>query len=92
MDIIVEKHNQKICIFLPVTFYSTLSICKMACFNLYSLDFKRTVKNLLKNIRHFIKKYITDIDFEIEFLDKYTKVISNYEGFIIEGWMGDFVL
>jgi len=33
------------------------------------------------------------VDFDIELVsDKYAKVISSYDGFIIEGWMGDFVL
>lgn len=96
MDIIVEepKKNQEIRMLSPVVVYSTLSNGRTVYFSPYNNDFQRIIKeNLLKKYKAFYKENITDIDFEIDIVsDKYTKVISNYEGFIIEGWMGDFVL
>lgn len=88
------KKNQKIRMLSPVTVYSTLNTGRTIYFAPYNHDFRRIIKeNLLKKYKAFYKEDITDIDFELYTLsDKYQKVITKYEGFIIEGWMGDFIL
>ncbi|HOP93389.1 MAG TPA: CRISPR-associated endoribonuclease Cas6 [Acetivibrio thermocellus] len=97
MDIIMEepKSIQKIRMLSPVTAYSTLDDKRTVYFSPYNHDFKRIIRdNLIKKYKAFYKKNCgNDMDFDIEIAsDKCTKVISNYDGFIIEGWMGDFVL
>lgn len=97
MDIIMEepKSIQKIRMLSPVTAYSTLDDKRTVYFSPYNHDFKRIIKeNLIKKYKAFYKDDSKDnVDFDIELVsDKYAKVISSYDGFIIEGWMGDFVL
>jgi len=97
MDIIMEepKSIQKIRMLSPVTAYSTLDDKRTVYFSPYNHDFKRIIKeNLIKKYKAFYKDDSKDnVDFDIELVsDKYAKVIRSYDGFIIEGWMGDFVL
>ncbi|MFZ5985759.1 MAG: CRISPR-associated endoribonuclease Cas6 [Bacillota bacterium] len=96
MDIIMEepKNIQKVRMLSPVTAYSTLNDGRTIYFSPDNHDFKRIIKeNIIKKYIAFFKEDGIGLNFEIDIIgDKYNKVISNYDGFIIEGWMGDFVL
>lgn len=96
MNILMEepKQTQRIKMLSPVTAYSTLMNGKTIYYSPDDLNFKRIIKeNIIKKYIAYFKEEPTNMDFEIECpKNKFNKVISNYSGFIIEGWMGNFLL
>lgn len=96
MNILVEepKGIQKIKMLSPVTAYSTLNNGKTVYYSPDDHNFKRIIKeNIIKKYIAFFKEEPPGTDFEIECSkNKFNKVITKYDGFIIEGWMGNFFL
>jgi len=96
MNIVMEepKSSQKIKMLSPVTAYSTLNNGRTIYYSPDNQNFKRIIKeNIIKKYVAFFKQEPLNMDFEIECSkNKFNKVINNYDGFIIEGWMGSFLL
>ncbi len=96
MDIILEepKSIQKIRMLSPVTVYSTLADGRTVYYSPGNQDFKRIIKeNIIKKYTAFFDGWDQSMKFTLETLgNRYNKVINLYDGFIIEGWMGDFIL
>lgn len=96
MNILMQepKQTQRIKMLSPVTAYSTLMNGKTIYYSPDNSNFKRIIKeNITKKYIAFFKEQPSNIDFEIECPNnKFNKVINKYNGFIIEGWMGNFLL
>lgn len=96
MEIIIEDPAacQKIRMISPVTIYSTINDGRTIYFSPENFDFKRLIKeNIIKKYRAFYKDDQKEIFFDIQPCGrKYNRVISKYDDFIIEGWLGDFML